>query len=201
MATSIPLQLAETIQTAHMRPNPSVLLDAAPSTAADRKEAVVLEDLDDLDLDVDLDLDLEGDDEKRRAADDDDLLPYSYSAIRPWKPHHGGRFGHQLPALPDLRFEQSYLHSVARADRWWKVALITARDQMVMPFTQGLLYNLAVCGWQFWNRNAQLSGQTVGARVRRWWYGVNGWSLPQGRSRTSGTTAWATSNRTAWNRR
>lgn len=49
---------------------------------------------------------------------------------------------------------------------------------MVMPFVQGVLYNLAICGWQYWNRNAQHSGSSVGARVRRWWYGVNNWPLP-----------------------
>ncbi len=49
---------------------------------------------------------------------------------------------------------------------------------MMMPLAQGVLYNLAICGWQHWNRNAQVHGGSVGARVRRWWYGVNNWALP-----------------------
>lgn len=49
----------------------------------------------------------------------------------------------------------------------------------MMPFAQGILYNLAICGFQHWNRNAQLSGNSAGARVRRWWYGVNKWALPE----------------------
>ena len=35
-----------------------------------------------------------------------------------------------FPPMPDLRFEQSYLHSIRDADRWWKVALITLKDQV-----------------------------------------------------------------------
>lgn len=49
----------------------------------------------------------------------------------------------------------------------------------MMPLAQGVLYNLAICGWQFWNRNAQYSGSTAGARLRRWWYEVNNWKIPQ----------------------
>jgi hypothetical protein len=32
--------------------------------------------------------------------------------------------------MPDLRFEQSYLHSIRNADTWWKVGWITVRDQV-----------------------------------------------------------------------
>lgn len=49
---------------------------------------------------------------------------------------------------------------------------------MMMPLAQGVLYNLAIGGWQHWNRNAQVHGNSVGARARRWWYGVNNWALP-----------------------
>ena len=48
----------------------------------------------------------------------------------------------------------------------------------MMPFLQGIIYNLFLLGWQSWNRNARLHGNSVGARVRRWWYGVNNWPLP-----------------------
>lgn len=50
--------------------------------------------------------------------------------------------------------------------------------QVIMPLTQGILYNLVLCGWQHWNTNARLHGQTFGARARRWWYGVNNWKIP-----------------------
>jgi len=103
-------------------------------------------------------------------SNDDDI---QYNVM---KPKH--RPGHPYP-LPDLRFEQSYLRSIAKADTWSKVAWITARDQVLMPFVQGILYNLAICGWQHWNRNARLSGNSIGSRVRRWWYGLNNWPVPQ----------------------
>jgi len=33
-------------------------------------------------------------------------------------------------------------------------------------------------GWRHWNRNAQFSGQSVGSRIRRWWWEVNNWEIP-----------------------
>lgn len=195
MASSIPLQIAETFQTAHIVHNPSAERNLAPSTSADTRELVMLETVSERknrqhaaaqELDEDpLELDPLDDEE-----DEDEDGDSPYSVIRPWDPaldpgsHYGlggraaSRPHQQLPPLPDLRFEQSYLHSLAAADTWWKVGLVTMRDQMLMPFVQGLLYNLAVGGWQYWNRSAKLSGQSWGARVRRWWWGVNNWTIP-----------------------
>ena len=53
--------------------------------------------------------------------------------------------------------------------------------QVMMPLVQGVLYNLAVCGWQHWNKNARMSGNSAGARLRRWWYQVNNWKIPESR--------------------
>lgn len=203
MANSVPLQIAETIQTATIVHDPTAERNIAPSTAADVREPVVLEkvgsrkglDEDPLELDP-------LDDEEEDDEDGDS----PYSVIRPWDPtvdryaqsgRAASRPHQQLPPLPDLRFEQSYLRSLAAADKWWKVALITVRDQMLMPFVQGLLYNLAVCGWQYWNRSAKLSGQSVGARVRRWWWGVNNWTIPG----TGALAAVAQPNPNGYNRR
>ncbi|KAH8175871.1 hypothetical protein LIA77_04289 [Sarocladium implicatum] len=156
-------ELAGTIQAAHINLDPDLAQDAAPATAADQKETVSLHGL------------RHG--EKYTLDDeDDDEIPFS--VLRP-----PPRNKNQLPPLPDLRFEQSYLHSIAAADTWWKVVLITTRDQVIMPLAQGVLYNLFLCGWQHWNRNARLHGNTVGARVRRWWYGVNNWKIPSAGSR------------------
>lgn len=77
----------------------------------------------------------------------------------------------------DLRFEQSYLHSIQDAKSWYMIAYITMKDQLMMPLLQGVVYNLAWCGWTYWNKNAQMSGNGAGARVRRWWYGVNNWAI------------------------
>ena len=35
-----------------------------------------------------------------------------------------------FPPIPDLRFEQSYLQSIAKAETWWQIALITIKDQV-----------------------------------------------------------------------
>ena len=36
----------------------------------------------------------------------------------------------QFPPIPDLRFEQSYLHSISKAQTWWEIAFITIKDQV-----------------------------------------------------------------------
>ncbi|UNI14399.1 hypothetical protein JDV02_001030 [Purpureocillium takamizusanense] len=177
MSSSLPAELAATVQAGHIRTDPDPRLDLAPSTAAEKRVPVTLEssrysDMGDALPDIDDGVDDEDEDE-----DEEDEIPYSVLRPAPRK--------HNLPPLPDLRFEQSYLHSIANADTWWKVSLITMRDQVVMPLAQGLIYNLLLCGWQHWNRNARLHGNTVGARVRRWWYGVNKWAIPNQRSRFS----------------
>ncbi len=110
MASSVPLQIAERIQTAHIVRSPSPHHDLAPGTAADKKEPVLLHD------------DVDGLDEE--DDDDDDDENRSYHAIQPRR-----RSAH-LPPLPHLRFEQSYLHSLANADTWWRVAWVTIRDQV-----------------------------------------------------------------------
>lgn len=84
-----------------MHPDPE--LDITPSTAAEKKEVVSLKDSDVL-----------------RDADED--VPYSL--LRPASRKQN------MPPLPDLRFEQSYLQSLSAADTWWKVLMITTRDQV-----------------------------------------------------------------------
>ncbi|KAL2052792.1 hypothetical protein ABVK25_007033 [Lepraria finkii] len=83
-----------------------------------------------------------------------------------------------LPPLPDLRFEQSYLASLEGAETYWRIAWITGRDQMLLPLVQGMLWTLALSGWRYWNKGAAFSGQSFGARVRKWWWGVNNWDIP-----------------------
>ncbi|EHL01659.1 hypothetical protein M7I_2293 [Glarea lozoyensis 74030] len=51
---------------------------------------------------------------------------------------------------------------------------------LVLPLVQGMVWSLALHGWKYWNRTAQLSGESVGARARRWWYKTNNWKLPNG---------------------
>ena len=129
MSSSVPLQLAETIQTAHINPSPSPQHDLNPSTAASKREPVQLEPVfpDDGEID-DVDAHLELDDEEEEDEEDlteDEELYRARIKPRPRRAHLPA-----LPPLPDLRFEQSYLWSIRNADAWWKVVWITVRDQV-----------------------------------------------------------------------
>lgn len=104
-----------------------------------------------------------------------------------------------MPPLPDLRFEQSYLASIKDAKDWRFVTYITVRDQVshpqmnymrvtdgrlqvVMPLVQGVAWTLIVAGWRHWNVKAKFSGHSYGAKIRRWWWGVNNWKIPESES-------------------
>jgi hypothetical protein len=50
--------------------------------------------------------------------------------------------------------------------------------QVFLPLLQGTIWSLALHGWRFWNRSAQLNGSSVGAKARRWWYRTNNWKVP-----------------------
>lgn len=120
MDSDLPIQIAETIQAAHINRSPSPNHDVNPSTAASEKVPVTLEGgLDDLTDDDDVESAVAPGEE---ASDGEPDIPYS--VVRPAR-RHG-----QLPPMPDLRFEQSYLNSISKADTWGKVAWITARDQV-----------------------------------------------------------------------
>jgi hypothetical protein len=119
MSSSIPLQIAETIQTASLKRNPSPTHDVNPSTAASRKEPVQFSHQPPV---SDSSIEKYAYDEDD-AIDEDDEEDIPYSVLKP-TPRRAS-FG----PLPDLRFEQSYLASIAGADSRWKVLYITARDQ------------------------------------------------------------------------
>ena len=51
--------------------------------------------------------------------------------------------------------------------------------QVLMCFAQGVVWTLILSGWRHWNRSAKFSGQSVGAKIRRWWWGVNNWKIPE----------------------
>lgn len=143
------IQVAETVQTASINRHPSAPHDINPSTTASSKEPVELvssPDSSDIVSDV-----------------DEDEIPVSVLRSTPRRAH--------LPPLPDLRFEQSYLASIQQAESWQKIAWITFRDQVFMPLAQGVVWTLVLSGWRYWNRTAHFTGQSVGARIRRWYEG------------------------------
>ncbi|KAL1587655.1 hypothetical protein WHR41_03583 [Cladosporium halotolerans] len=150
------IQAAETIQSAHIIDSPSIEHDINPSTAASEKEPVRLDRSPSVDVLSDV---------------DEDEVPLSVLRPAPRKP--------QMPPLPDLRFEQSYLASISTARDWKVVTYITIRDQVFMPLVQGMAWTLIVSGWRHLNRSSQFKGQSVGAKIRRWWWEVNNWKLPE----------------------
>lgn len=103
----IAIQAAETLQTAHVRKHPNLEHDRAPSTAADSKEPVRLD---------------QAPPDDDASAVDEDEIPVSILKQEPRRP--------QMPPLPDLRFEQSYLASIKDAGTWYAVTYITMRDQV-----------------------------------------------------------------------
>ncbi|KHJ31174.1 putative duf1770 domain-containing protein [Erysiphe necator] len=79
--------------------------------------------------------------------------------------------------LPDLRFEQSYRNSIADAKTVGNIILITIRDQVILPLLQGTVWSLALLGWAHWSRAVQVSGNSTGTKIKRWWHKANYWKL------------------------
>ncbi|KAI9049156.1 hypothetical protein LZ554_007003 [Drepanopeziza brunnea f. sp. 'monogermtubi'] len=168
MSSSLPMEIASTIQSASLNRAPSPSHDLNPSTAASQKLPVTLEH-----SDPSLDgyaYDSDGIDGSEVEADGEEDIPYNVLKPLPRR--------QSFPPLPDLRFEQSYLSSIRNAESNWSVAFITFRDQLVLPLVQGMVWSLALQGWRYWNRTAQLSGSSVGSKLRRWWYRTNNWKFP-----------------------
>lgn len=147
-------EIASLIQNAHIKRHPSPRHDLNPSTAASEKQPVHLDSYADPD-----------------ASDvDEDEIPIS--VLRPIHRRH------DMPPLPDLRLEQTYLKSIEHAESWQAVAWITFKDNVLLCFAQGLLWSLVLSGWRHVNRSSKFSGRGIGARIRRWWWGVNNWKIP-----------------------
>lgn len=159
MASNPAAELASTIQAAHIQRHPSPTHDINPSTAASK---LVPADVPSPEL--------------SEAEDDDSTIPSDI--VRPVpRPRRKS-----MPPLPDMRFEQSYLASIKHAETKTQIAIITIRDQVLMALVQGVLWNLIQFGWRHWNRGAQFQGETIGAKVRKWWWGVNNWKVPKGKA-------------------
>lgn len=161
-------ELASIVQSAHLQENPSLEHDVNPSTAASRKIPAEIVSPDENDLSDPL-ADLHSDDSETSSPIPSDIL-------RPVSRKRAST--RQNMPLPDLRFEQTYLASIKNATTNYQVAYITIRDQILMPLIQGVGYHLIISGWRYWNRGSQFQGRHAGARLRRWWWEVNGWRKP-----------------------
>jgi hypothetical protein len=121
MASNPALELASTIQSASINRDPSPSYDLNPSTAASEKIPVKLSHCHTAESFASLDK-YAYDDEDGIDEEDEEDIPYN--VLRPVPRRQS------FPPLPDLRFEQSYLASISKADTRWKVAFITIRDQV-----------------------------------------------------------------------
>jgi hypothetical protein len=69
------------------------------------------------------------------------------------------------PAIPDLRFEQSYRRAIAPAGGsvLW-IALITLRDQVIFPFVQGFGWAFILIGFRTWRQGVAQNGSVWGSK-------------------------------------
>jgi hypothetical protein len=102
-------ELASAIQSASIERHPSPRHDLNPSTAASRKVPVKFDEQ-------------HADDAIDSSDIDEDEVPLN--VLRPLPRRN------DMPPLPDMRFEQSYLKSIEKADGPAGVAYITIRDQV-----------------------------------------------------------------------
>lgn len=160
-------ELASAIQSASIKRHPSPAHDINPSTAASKKIPATAEYPG-----------TESPTHSRSHSLASASTASSSTSTIPSEIIHPRPRRRDLPPIPDFRFEQSYLASIKNADSNWKVAFITIRDQVFLPLTQGILWNLAMFGWRHWNRGTKFRGRGIGARVRKWWWGVNNWKMP-----------------------
>ena len=161
MASSLPIDIASTIQSASINRDPDPRHDLNPSTVASSKQPVRFQ-------------------SPSPSSPSSPKPTIPYDALRPLPRTT------QLPPLPDLRFEQSYLASLQGSTDWKTITYITVRDQVVLPLVQGTVWTLVLSGWRYWNRGAQFTGQSVGSRLRRWWWGVNHWEIPEKKNKLAG---------------
>ncbi|CAO1603945.1 hypothetical protein XANCAGTX0491_007519 [Xanthoria calcicola] len=151
--SSAPIEIASAIQSASIKRHPSPHHDLNPSTAASSKQPV------------------KPASPTSSVSSNADSIPESVLKPTPRRAN--------LPPLPDMRFEQSYLASLQGAESYWTIAWITGRDHVILPLVQGTLWTLVLSGWRYWNRGAQFQGASLGSKVRRWWWNVNHWEIPE----------------------
>ncbi|KAJ9603776.1 hypothetical protein H2200_011962 [Cladophialophora chaetospira] len=162
MASNPATEIASAIQSASIKHHPDPAHDINPSTAASKK----------------IPAEVASPPHSRSNSLSSDVSDVPSDIIRP-QPRT-----RSFPPIPDFRFEQSYLASIKDADSNWRVAFITIRDQVFLPLTQGILWNMVMFGWRHWNRGSKFQGRSLGSKVRKWWWGVNNWKIPETKKET-----------------
>ena len=119
-SSNLPLEIASTLQSASINRSPSPSHDLNPSTTSSQKQPVSLQPPSTSSLE----------NEPYDEIDDEEEEDIPYSVLKPIPRRQS------FPPLPDLRFEQSYLASIAGAETWGRVVYITVRDQVCLPSFQ-----------------------------------------------------------------
>jgi hypothetical protein len=105
-----------------------------------------------------------GDDNDDRTASEISLedSPQPLSRQKPRRPN--------LPPIPDLRFEQSYLKQLeaAKGSVMWMI-VITIREQVLLPGLQGFLWALGMAGLRTLRSQQAENGKEWGSWLRDWW--------------------------------
>lgn len=108
----------------------------------------------------------EDEEEEGEDLDDEGEMGDTKAIVKPNKP--------AAPPVPDLRFEESYLRAISAAKgNWWKIAFITARDQIFMPLVQGTIWSFLLLSAATLRTNSSNNGRYFGSGLVRWWQSIN----------------------------
>ena len=125
MANSAASELASTLQSAHIDKHPDPSRDLNPSTSSSKRVPVHV-------TDVERDPRNVGKPNRRSSSASSDPSEVPISILEPLPRTHSN-----LPPLPDLRFEQSYLASIQTCNSASSVAWITFVDHLIKPTHSG----------------------------------------------------------------
>ena len=157
------------VQDSHFIRNPSPSRDIAPSTSADRAPVSIVRDaLPSIQFSSSrADLHHLSQHHHERDDDDDETVseisledsPHPSSRPKPRRPN--------LPPIPDLRFEQSYLKQLeaAKGSILWMI-IITIREQVLFPGIQGFLWALGRAGIRTLRTRQVENGREWGEWIR-----------------------------------
>ena len=162
--------LAQTVlQDSHIIHHPSPSRDIAPSTSADRAPVSIVRDaLPPIQFSSSrADLHRLSQHHHEQEEDDDETVsevsledsPHPTSERKPRRPN--------LPPIPDLRFEQSYLKQLeaAKGSVLWMI-IITIREQVLFPGIQGFLWALGMAGIRTLRTRQAENGREWGGWIR-----------------------------------
>jgi hypothetical protein len=162
--------LAQTAaQDSHIIGHPSPSWDIAPAIAADRAPSIVRDALPSIQFSSSRAELLRLSQHPHKQEDDDDDETVSEISLEdpPHPPSERKPRRQNLPPIPDLRFEQSYLKQLeaAKGSVLWMV-IITIREQVLFPGIQGFLWALGMAGIRTLRTRQAENGKEWGGWIR-----------------------------------